>query len=90
MSCDLDHLYKLLFDFLMEAPDFELLMICREVSEKKMFENNVYIHVHDPRAGADSPLGSIAFYVYNNFLSNWLFAAIYLLLNDFNMLCSCC
>ena len=61
MSCDLDHLYKLLFYFLMEAPDFDLLVICREVSEKKMFENNVYIHVHDPRAGADNPLGSIAF-----------------------------
>ena len=29
------------------------------VSEKEMFENNVYIHVYSPRTGADNPLGSI-------------------------------
>ena len=29
--------------------------------EKKMFENNGYVHVYSPGAGADNPLGSIFF-----------------------------
>ena len=31
------------------------------VSEKKMFENNSYVHVYSPGAGGDNPLGQIFF-----------------------------
>ena len=32
------------------------------VSEEEMFENNGYVHVNSPGAGADNPLGSIFFH----------------------------
>ena len=32
------------------------------VSEKKMFDNNGYIHVYIPGTGADNPLGSNSFH----------------------------
>ena len=38
-----------------------------QVISEKMFENNGYIHVYSPGAGADNPLGS-------NFLLTLLFS----------------
>ena len=41
---------------------WNMALIGQAVSEKKMFENNGYVHVYSPRAGADNPLGSILFH----------------------------
>ena len=57
-SCDLYHLYKLSFPLPKKAPHEIRALIGQEVSEKKMFENNGYIHVYSPGAGANNPLGS--------------------------------
>ena len=47
-----------------------------------MFENNGYIHVYSPGAGADSPLGSNVFM--NSIIQSILaFAASFPPLNDF-------
>ena len=42
------------------------------VSEKKMFENNGYIHVYSPGTGVDNPLGSILFSQYSALLQVFL------------------
>ena len=55
-SCDLDHLYKLVFPLFKEA------LIGQAVLVEKMFENGRHIHVKSPGAGADTPLGSICFH----------------------------
>ena len=34
-------------------------LIDQAVSEEIMFENNGYVHVYSPGAGAENPLGSI-------------------------------
>ena len=49
-SCDQDHLYKLSFTFPMETQNI-LDLIGQELSERKMFENYVYIHVPKGRCG---------------------------------------
>ena len=38
-SCDLDHLYKLLFPLVKEAPNEILDLIGQAILEEKMFEN---------------------------------------------------
>ena len=44
-----------------------------------MFENNVHIHVHylALRAGTDSPLTSMFFFINIHFLSIWSFAEVF-------------
>ena len=39
-----------------------LALIGQAVSEKKMFENNGYVYVYSPRAGAVNPLRSKFFH----------------------------
>ena len=36
-------------------------LIGQSVLEEKMFENNGYVHVFSPGAGADNPMGSFFF-----------------------------
>ena len=60
-SCDLDHLYKLLFPLPKEAPHY-LALIGQTLSVEKMFENGGHIQVYSPRAGADNHLGSNFFH----------------------------
>ena len=55
-SCDLDHLYTLSFS-LPKENSHEMAFIGQVVLEKKMFENNGYVHLYSPGAGADNPLG---------------------------------
>ena len=43
---------KFMLPLPMEAPHKNLALIGRVVSEKKMFENYVHIHVYSPSAGA--------------------------------------
>ena len=38
-----------------------MALIGQAVSKEKMFENNGYVHVYSPGAGADNPLGSFFF-----------------------------
>ena len=57
-SCDLYHLHKLSFP-LPKEDSHKLALIGQLVSEKKMFENNGYTHVYNPRTGADNPLRSM-------------------------------
>ena len=39
----------------------KMALFDQAVSEKKMFENNGYIHVYSPRTGADNPQRSMFF-----------------------------
>ena len=52
-SCDLDHLYKLLFPF-RRGLHINLALIGLAVSVEKMFENGGHILVYSPGAGADN------------------------------------
>ena len=47
-----------------------------------MFENNGYVHVYSPRAGADNPWGQI-FFINSIIQSIKTFAASFPPLNDF-------
>ena len=51
-SCDLDHLYKLSFPFTRR-----LYIKFGLAFSKKTFENNGYVHVYSPGAGANNPWG---------------------------------
>ena len=53
-SCDQEHVHYFLLPLPQEAPR-NLALISQVVSE--MFENNGYIHVYSPGAGADNSLG---------------------------------
>ena len=57
LACDLGHLYKLSFPFPKEASHEILALIGHGFFEKKSFENIGHIHVYNPGAGADNPLG---------------------------------
>ena len=53
-------------------------LIGQAVSEKKMFENNGYVHVYSPGAGTDNPLGSffsltVLFSQYSPLLQDFLY-----------------
>ena len=60
-SCDLDHLYKLLFPLPKEAPHKKFALLSKAVLVEKMFENGGHIQCIEPRGRDRRPLVSMFF-----------------------------
>ena len=55
-------IYISFLSFFPRRPHIKFGVIGQAISEKKMFDNNGYIHVYSPGIGADNPLGSNSFH----------------------------